>query len=175
MTKYSSVESAIRKVMEATIVSTPRGINTGHVRSGRNSYSSSAERGDAGGHNAAMNRVRDQEKAAKREQEDSKDKMEKEIKQRKREAEKRHNKVNEMIVLEQTHVFHVHIRPIDNRHNDDKLVIRVKAKDHNEARNKFARYVSKNFGIPYVSKFEYKGVHEETNSERTGCSSFKTR
>ena len=86
---YASLESAIRRVFEASTLSSPRGVITGHVKSGRSGYSSSAERGHAGGHSSAMRRVADQEKESKSEQHASKDKMEADIKKRTEAADKR--------------------------------------------------------------------------------------
>ena len=86
---YKSLEHAIRGVFEASTLSSPRGVITGHVRSGRAGYSSSAERGQAGGHSTAMKRVAAQEAEAEKEQNASKDKMEAEIKKRTQAADKR--------------------------------------------------------------------------------------
>ena len=78
-TKYRSLESIIRNIAEAGIVSSPGGINTGHVKSGRSGYSSSAERGHAGGHSSAMKRVTSQENEAEKEQQRSKKEMERQM------------------------------------------------------------------------------------------------
>jgi hypothetical protein len=83
MTKnYRSLEHMIRDVMVETIVSNAKGMRQGHVSAGRNEYSSFE-----GGHSAAMARVKGQEKATKREEEESKEEKEKEIKRRQMEAE----------------------------------------------------------------------------------------
>jgi hypothetical protein len=62
MKRFKSIASIAREILEAGIVSNPNGINTGHISSGRNSYSSFN-----GGHAAAMKRVGQQEKATKKE------------------------------------------------------------------------------------------------------------
>lgn len=85
--KYRSLEHSIRDVItETSFVSTPHAINTGHVKSGRAGYSSFA-----GGHTTAMRRVADQERDAKKEQQASKDEMNKEIRRRQQAA---HEEVN---------------------------------------------------------------------------------
>jgi hypothetical protein len=89
--KFRSLESIIRGIAEAGIISNPGAINTGHVKAGRSGYSSSADRGQAGGHSSAMKRVADQERETKKEQERSKKEMERQIDQRNKESEKRRN------------------------------------------------------------------------------------
>ena len=96
-TKYRSLESIIRNIAEAGIVSSPGGINTGHVKSGRSGYSSSAERGHAGGHSSAMKRVTSQENEAEKEQQRSKKEMERQMEQRTKETEKRREDLQKRI------------------------------------------------------------------------------
>ena len=85
--KYRSLEHSIRDVItETSFVSTRHAINAGHVKSGRDEYSSFA-----GGHTTAMDRVADQERDAKKEQQASKDEMNKEIRRRQQAA---HEEVN---------------------------------------------------------------------------------
>ena len=93
MINYTNLSHAIRNVMEAGIVSTPRAINTGHIESGRNEYASSPEKQSAGGHTAAMHRVADQERDAKKEQEQSRAKMRQEIKDRIKASRRRANEL----------------------------------------------------------------------------------
>ena len=89
--KYRSLEHSIRDVItETSFVSTPHAIITGHVNSGRAVYSSFAG-GHTGGHTTAMRRVADQERDAKKEQQASKDEMNKEIRRRQQAA---HEEVN---------------------------------------------------------------------------------
>ena len=100
MEKYKSLESIIRQIAEAGIVSTPGAINTGHVRSGRNTFSSQKNDGETGHSNnnaAAMKRVADQEKETKKEQQISKDEMQRQIDQRNKDAEDREAEIQKRV------------------------------------------------------------------------------
>jgi len=100
MEKYKSLESIIRQIAEAGIVSTPGAINTGHVRSGRNTFSSQKNDGETGHSNnntAAMKRVADQEKETKKEQQISKDEMQRQIDQRNKDAEDRKAEIQKRV------------------------------------------------------------------------------
>lgn len=84
-------------------------------------------------------------------------------------------------VTENTHVFHVRLKPMDTRQHrmvdkdasepigakpkGDKLVVRVKAADRREATNKLSRHLAKNYGVHNVSSIEHKGLAEETGTE----------
>lgn len=84
-------------------------------------------------------------------------------------------------VNEDTHVFHVRLKPMDTRLHrmvdrdasepmgskpkGDKLVVKVKAADRREATNKLSRHLAKNFGVHNVASIEHKGLAEETGTE----------
>jgi|GEM_PF-5830982 len=107
MEKYKSLEALIRHIAEAGIVSTPGAINTGHVRSGRNNFSSQKNDGETGHSNnngPAMKRVADQEKETKREQQISKDEMKRQIDQRKKDAEERQVELQKRVEEEEAEV-----------------------------------------------------------------------
>jgi len=112
-------------------------------------------------------------------------KREQEVKKRNKEAEQRQKETAKMakeeIVTEAKHVFHVHMKSIDDRMHkmvDDntsepignkpkghKLVLKVPAADSREARNKVSKHISRNYGIHAVKSIEYKGLDEETVTE----------
>jgi len=113
-------------------------------------------------------------------------KREQEIEKRNKEADARMKETQKLAkeeigLIESTHIFHVHMKPFDNRDHkmvDDKtsepigpapkkskLVLKVKAADHREAKNKVSKFVAKNYGINNISKIEHKGIQEETGTE----------
>lgn len=97
MTSYTNLSHTVRNIVEAGIVSNPQAINTGYVKSGRNEYSSDPQDQQAGGHTAAMRRVADRERATKKEQEQSRDKMHDEIAKRQRAADKRQKELQSRV------------------------------------------------------------------------------
>jgi hypothetical protein len=86
----------------------------------------------------------------------------------------RNEEVSEEI---QTHVFHAYMKPTDTRSHKmvgrnasepvgkapkaEKLILRVKATDAKDARNKVAKHITKNYGASGVTDLTYKGVNEE--------------
>jgi hypothetical protein len=162
------------------------------VGSGGSSFRSSSSSGSFGKHDHGIDigarRNQAHEVRAKDAAADRAKNREKEIAKRNKEADQRRkdtmNMTKEETDLEEnvgTHVFHVHLKPIDARAHkmvddntsepigkkpkNDKFVLKVKANDHNEARNKVAKYVHKNFGANNVSKIEHKGIQEEKMEE----------
>jgi len=91
---------------------------------------------------------------------------------------------NEETVVEDTHVFHVRMKPMDtrshrmvdtdahvsepvgNKPKGEKLVIRVKAADKREATNKVSKHLARNYGVHNIASIEHKGLAEETNTEK---------
>jgi hypothetical protein len=153
MKRFKSIASIAREILEAGIVSNPNGVNTGHISSGRNSYSSFN-----GGHAAAMKRVGQQEKATKKEMEDSKNNMNSKIEKHKKESENRNNELNKNIKVEETDPDHnSELRKkinIVSRLNNDKQTSEKSKLARNAAyktnvidEEKPIMYSDKNFGL----------------------------
>jgi hypothetical protein len=82
--EYKTLGNAVRSVLEGVTTDATTSRNVGHVKSGRNEYSS-----DDGGHRAASARIDAQEKEAENEMRKSEKEKNAEIKKRNQEAEKR--------------------------------------------------------------------------------------
>jgi hypothetical protein len=160
------------------------------VGSGGSAFRAASSSGSFGKHvhgiDIGAHRNQAHELRAKNASIDSAKKREQEIKTRNKEAEQRRKETTRMAkeetVTEETHVFHVRMKPtigrqhrmIDDKTSEpigdkpkgDKLVLKVKAANKSEATNKVAKHVAKNFGVHNIASITHKGLAEETNTEK---------
>ena len=205
---FRSLENSIRDMYVEGVIGTGRITGSRSVAFRQSSKSNSTGEHDHGIDIGARRNYAHEIESQKR-SEDNARKREQETQRRAKEAEKRqklltldyilrssHENVidlskqrnlnmtthNEEIVTEETHVFHVHMKPtigrqhrmvddntsepIGDKPKGDKLVLKVKAANKSEATNKAAKHVAKNYGIHNVVSITHKGLAEETNTEK---------
>lgn len=171
MNKFRSIESIIRDVVEASTLSSPGGRMTGHVKGGRSGYSSSATRGQAGGHSTAMKRVTSQENEAEKEQHASKKKMESDIKKRTDAAKERHDALQSKVSeaadpdknTEERKKIRVVSRPDDPKATspDSKLARTAEYKTKIIDEEKPLMFSDKSFGLPKSLIDSVKSITEK--------------